>query len=164
MFSLQTEMVDEPVEEEKDEKKEASEEDGKVEEEKKEAGKTKKVEKTTWDWELINDTKPIWTRKAADVSADEYSSFYKALARETEEPLSHIHFTAEGEVAFKSILYVPKSAPHDMFQNYGKRTEFIKLYVRRVFITDSFDDLMPKYLIFVKGELNLIASIASCAL
>ena len=147
-------MVEEPVEEEekKKEEKKEGEEEGKVEEEKKEgAQKTKKVEKTTWDWELINDTKPIWTRKPSDVEEAEYSSFYKALGRETDDPLAHIHFTAEGEVAFRSILYVPKSAPNDMFQNYGKKSEFIKLYVRRVFITDNFEELMPKYLIFIKG-------------
>jgi heat shock protein beta len=149
--------VEEPVAEEekpKEEKKEG-EEEAKVEEEKKEgAQKTKKVEKTTWDWELINDTKPIWTRKQSEVEEAEYSSFYKALGRETEDPLAHIHFTAEGEVAFKSILYVPKSAPHDMFQNYGKKSEFIKLYVRRVFITDNLEELMPKYLIFIKGVVD----------
>ncbi|PAV91135.1 hypothetical protein WR25_10954 [Diploscapter pachys] len=145
LWQSKTEMVDEEVEEEPKEK-----EDGAVEEEKEEK-KVKKVEKTTWDWEKVNNVKPIWMRKSSQVEQDEYDEFYKSITKDHEKPLAHVHFNAEGEVSFRSILYVPKKAPNDMFQNYGKIVENIKLYVRRVFITDDFADMMPKYLSFIRG-------------
>jgi heat shock protein beta len=89
------------------------------------------------------------------VQEDEYKDFYKSISKEETEPMTHIHFTAEGEVTFKSILFVPKLLPYDMFNNYGKRVEAIKLYVRRVFITDNFEDMMPKYLSFVRGVVSI---------
>ncbi|UMM28526.1 hypothetical protein L5515_011327 [Caenorhabditis briggsae] len=145
LWQSKTEMVEEAVEEEP-----ATTEDGAVEEEKEEK-KTKKVEKTTWDWEKVNNVKPIWMRKPNQVEEDEYKQFYKSITKDSEEPLSHVHFSAEGEVSFRSILYVPKKSPNDMFQNYGKIVENIKLYVRRVFITDDFADMLPKYLSFIRG-------------
>ncbi|VDD85347.1 unnamed protein product [Enterobius vermicularis] len=149
LWQSKTETVEEEEEETTTEKAKGEEEDedGKVEEEK----KVKKVEKTIWDWEKVNNVKPIWMRKSGDVEPDEYDEFYKSITKDTEKPLAHVHFTAEGEVSFKSILYVPKRGPHDMFQNYGKVKENIKLYVRRVFITDDFNDMMPKYLAFIRG-------------
>ncbi|CAM9105118.1 unnamed protein product, partial [Lampetra planeri] len=114
-----------------------------------------KVEKTVWDWELMNDIKPIWQRPAKDVEEDEYKAFYKTFSKDSEDPLAHIHFTAEGEVTFKSILFVPTAAPRGLFDEYGsKKSDFIKLFVRRVFITDDFNDMMPKYLNFVKGVVD----------
>ncbi|RXN15484.1 endoplasmin [Labeo rohita] len=114
-----------------------------------------KVEKTVWDWELMNDIKPIWQRPAKEVEEDEYKAFYKTFSRDSDEPMSHIHFTAEGEVTFKSILFVPASAPRGLFDEYGtKKNDFIKLFVRRVFITDDFHDMMPKYLNFIKGVVD----------
>ncbi|VDN03017.1 unnamed protein product [Thelazia callipaeda] len=152
LWQSKTETVEEPVEEEIKEVSEGKTDDadGKVEDEKTEP-KTKKVEKTTWDWKEVNNVKPIWMRKSDDVEPEEYDRFYKAIAKDTENPLAHVHFVAEGEVGFKSILYVPRRSPFDMFQNYGKGTDSIKLYVRRVFITDDFHDMMPKYLSFVRG-------------
>ena len=133
-----------------------SEDDAAVEDEKEEEKKpkTKKVDKTTWDWELMNESKPIWQRKASEVTDDEYKSFYKSFAKETDDPMIYSHFTAEGEVTFKSILYVPKGAPFDLFSNYNKKTDAIKLYVRRVFITDNFEEMMPKYLSFIRGVVD----------
>ncbi|KAK0398185.1 hypothetical protein QR680_002461 [Steinernema hermaphroditum] len=148
LWESKTETVEEPIEEAA---AESAAEDGQVEEEKEEKPKTKKVEKTVWDWERVNNVKPIWMRKASEVEDDEYDQFYKSITKDSEKPLAHVHFTAEGEVTFKSILYVPKKSPNDMFQNYGKVTENIKLYVRRVFITDDFHDMMPKYLSFIRG-------------
>ncbi|PIO70625.1 Hsp90 protein [Teladorsagia circumcincta] len=145
LWQSKTEMVEEPVEEEP-----TTKEDGAVEEEKEEK-KTKKVEKTIWDWERVNNVKPIWMRKPSQVEQDEYDEFYKSITKDFEKPLTHVHFAAEGEVSFRSILYVPKTSPSDMFQNYGKIVENIKLYVRRVFITDDFADMMPKYLSFIRG-------------
>jgi len=151
--------VEEPIEEEEVDKEDKSaddeDEDAKVEEEEEEdKPKTKTVKKTEWDWDLMNSIKPIWTRKAADVTDEEYNEFYKSVSKGSDEPMAKIHFTAEGEVTFKSILYVPKSSPFDTFSNYGKKVDHIKMYVRRVFITDDFEDMMPKYLSFVRGVVD----------
>lgn len=160
VWSSKTETVEEPIDEEQAEpeaEKETTEEEAEVEEEEEEKDKpkTKKVEKTVWDWELMNDIKPIWQRPAKEVEEDEYKAFYKTFSRDIDEPMSHIHFTAEGEVTFKSILFIPASAPRGLFDEYGsKKNDFIKLFVRRVFITDDFHDMMPKYLNFVKGVVD----------
>ncbi|KAJ3597180.1 hypothetical protein NHX12_003580 [Muraenolepis orangiensis] len=158
VWASKTETVEEPIEEDaEDAEKDVTEDEVEVEEEDedKDKPKTKKVEKTVWDWELMNDIKPIWQRPAKEVEEDEYTAFYKTFSKDTDEPLSHIHFTAEGEVTFKSILFVPASAPRGMFDEYGsKKNDYIKLFVRRVFITDDFNDMMPKYLNFVKGVVD----------
>ncbi|XP_056138651.1 endoplasmin-like [Lampris incognitus] len=157
VWASKTETV-EPIEDAEEEaEKDTTEDEAEVEEEEedKDKPKTKKVEKTVWDWELMNDIKPIWQRPAKEVEEDEYKAFYKTFSKDTDEPLSHIHFTAEGEVTFKSILFVPAAAPRGLFDEYGsKKNDFIKLFVRRVFITDDFNDMMPKYLNFVKGVVD----------
>nr|XP_033807636.1 endoplasmin [Geotrypetes seraphini] len=157
VWSSKTETVEEPIDEEDEEKeKEETDEEAAVEEEEEEKKpKTKKVEKTVWDWELMNDIKPIWQRPSKEVEENEYKAFYKSFSKEHDDPMSYIHFTAEGEVTFKSILFIPTSAPRGLFDEYGsKKSDFIKLYVRRVFITDDFHDMMPKYLNFVKGVVD----------
>merc|ERR1712216_464217 len=113
--------------------------------------KTKTITKTVWDWELLNDSKAIWLRSANEVDAAGYEKFYKALAKEDKAPLSYTHFKAEGDVEFKAILFIPEAAPSDMFDNYYSKASALKLYVRRVFISDEFDELLPKYLSFIKG-------------
>eukprot|EP00041_Stephanoeca_diplocostata_P039620 m.1637217 g.1637217 ORF g.1637217 m.1637217 type:complete len:825 (-) comp25600_c0_seq1:1937-4411(-) len=113
------------------------------------------VEKTVWDWEIINANKPIWTRNSKDVADEEYNKFYAAFTNnEGKEPLARMHFTAEGEVTFRSILFVPHEAPPNLYGDYGKKKNSIKMYVRRVFITDDFEDLMPKYLSFIAGVVD----------
>lgn len=161
LWESTTTEVEEPIDEDeeaekKEEKsKDEEDEDAEVEEEKEEdKPKTKKVSKTVWDWVLVNDVKPIWTRKPSEVEDEEYNAFFKSVSHKSDEPLAKIHFTAEGEVTFKSILFVPKSSPNDMFQNYGKKIDGIKMYVRRVFITDDFEDMMPKYLSFITGVVD----------
>uniref|UniRef100_A0A669B3K9 Endoplasmin n=1 Tax=Oreochromis niloticus TaxID=8128 RepID=A0A669B3K9_ORENI len=159
-FPIYTETVEEPIEEDaeaaEEPEKEASEDEAEVEEEEgedKDKPKTKK--KTVWDWELMNDIKPIWQRPAKEVEEDEYKAFYKTFSKDNDDPMAHIHFTAEGEVTFKSILFVPTSAPRGLFDEYGsKKNDYIKLFVRRVFITDDFNDMMPKYLNFIKGVVD----------
>ena len=101
--------------------------------------KTKTITKTVWDWELLNDSKAILLRSANEVDAAEYEKFYKALAKEDKAPLSYTHFKAEGDVEFKAILFIPEAAPSDMFDNYYSKASALKLYVRRVFISDEFD-------------------------
>lgn len=136
-----------------DEKK-SDDEDATVEDAKEDKPKTKKVEKTVWDWELMNSAKPIWQRKQSEINDAEYREFYKSFTKDQNDPIVYTHFVAEGEVTFKSILYVPKTAPQDLFQNYNKKQDSIKMYVRRVFISDTYDELLPKYLAFVRGVVD----------
>ncbi|KAM3832844.1 endoplasmin [Vipera latastei] len=157
VWSSKTETVEEPLEDEEEVKdKDETDDEAAVEEvEEEKKPKTKPVQKTVWDWELMNDIKPIWQRPSKEVEEDEYKAFYKSFSKETDEPMTYIHFTAEGEVTFKSILFIPSTAPRGLFDEYGsKKSDFIKLYVRRVFITDDFHDMMPKYLNFVKGVVD----------
>lgn len=110
--------------------------------------------RTVWDWELTNSIKPIWTRVPSTVTEDEYNAFYKSLTKDSRNPLAKIHFVGEGEVTFKSLLYVPQSQPEDIMQKYGTKTDNIKLYVRRIFITDEFNDMLPNYIRFVQGVVD----------
>lgn len=159
MWSSKTVEEEVPVEEEKKEetekKEENEEEDGKVEEDaEEEKPKTKKVSKTVWDWELMNESKPIWTRKPSEVEEKEYHEFYKTLTTDTADALAYTHFVAEGEVTFKSLLFVPKVQPSESFNKYGTKSDNIKLFVRRVFITDEFNDMIPNYLSFLRGVVD----------
>ncbi|KAE8715560.1 Endoplasmin-like protein [Hibiscus syriacus] len=116
--------------------------------------KTKKVKETTYEWELLNDVKAIWLRSPKEVTDEEYTKFYQSLAKDfsDEKPMAWSHFTAEGDVEFKSVLFVPPKAPHDLYESYYNTNKAnLKLYVRRVFISDEFDELLPKYLSFLKG-------------
>jgi heat shock protein beta len=150
-----TEEVANETETKKDENK-STEDDAVVEEAKEEAAKpkTEKVTKTVWDWELMNQAKPIWQRKPSEVNEVEYVEFYKSFSKDSQEPLDYTHFVAEGEVTFKSILFIPKTAPTDIFQNFNKKQDSIKMYVRRVFISETVDDLLPKYLSFIRGVVD----------
>ncbi len=118
-----------------------------------------KVYKTEWEsaeeWAVQNDNKPLWTRTPKDVSKEEYAAFYKAAFREFIDPLATAHFKAEGTIEFASMLFVPGMAPFDEAQNAMQRSRSIRLYVKRVFISDEFDsDLMPRYLNFIKGVVD----------
>merc|ERR1711997_596491 len=106
------------------------------------------------DWTLVNNAKPIWTRKPNEIEVAEYNDFYKSITKDTNGPMAYTHFVAEGEVTFKSLLFVPVNQKTEDFQKYGTQDEQIKLYVRRVFITDDFKDMMPTYLSFVKGVVD----------
>ncbi|XP_031633734.1 endoplasmin homolog [Contarinia nasturtii] len=99
----------------------------------------------------MNVNKPIWTRKPNEINDDEYNEFYKSLTKDNDKPFTYTHFVAEGEVTFRSLLYIPKLQPSESFNKYGTHSENIKLYVRRVFITDEFNDIMPNYLNFIRG-------------
>jgi heat shock protein beta len=137
---------------EDDESEENDEDDDEVEDEdEEELLQTKTVKKTVWDWKTLNDNKAIWLRSSTEVEDDEYTKFYKALSKDDKEPLSYTHFKAEGDVEFKSILFIPEKPPSDLFDNYYNKAAALKLYVRRVFISDEFDELLPKYLSFIKG-------------
>ena len=110
-------------------------------------------DKTVTEWATINENKPIWTRKAEDITDEEYNKFYKALTKDYDDPMYYTHFSAEGEVEFKALLFVPGRAPYNVFDTSISHNN-IRLYVRRVFITDEFKDLLPRYLNFIKGVVD----------
>lgn len=110
--------------------------------------------KQVWEWEILNEIKAIWMREKAEITPREYDDFYKTITKDHQAPLTHTHFSAEGEIEFKAILYIPTEAPNDLFENYYGKSAALKLYVRRVLITEEFEELMPRYLNFIKGVVD----------
>merc|ERR1712193_206816 len=146
---------DDDDDEEKDEKKddvETKDDEEKDEEEEEEEKKPKK--KTVFEWEQVNTQKAIWLRAKEDVTEEEYNEFYKTVSKDYLDPLAYTHFNAEGEIEFKSVLFLPKKAPFDQMDNYWTKKSEVKLYVRRVLVADKFDELLPRYLNFVKGVVD----------
>jgi heat shock protein beta len=175
LHTSKTETIEVPVEEEGEEEEEEEEatdekkaegddakkaEDDELEaedeeeEEADEKGKTKSEQRTTWSWVRVNEQTPIWTKEKSEIADEEYSKFYKSISKDTQDPLHWIHFKAEGEIEFKSILYIPKAPPSESFNNYYGKSNALRLYVRKVLITDEFEELMPRYLNFIKGVVD----------
>jgi len=143
------EAEEEEGDEEESDDIEVDEEDEKESE--KPAATTEKVDK--WDWERVNNNVAIWSRDKEDITNDEYQSFFKAITKDPTEAQTWIHFKAEGEVDFKSILFVPKDALN-LYDDYSNRKAGIRLYVRKVLIQEDFEDLLPRYLNFIKGVVD----------
>ncbi|CAM9801989.1 unnamed protein product [Chrysoparadoxa australica] len=112
----------------------------------------KTVSSTEWDWELMNELKPIWMRNPKEVQEDEYAEFYKSTFKAWDEPLAHTHFSLEGQVEFRAMMYVPGSLPYDLSRNmFDEESRNVRLYVKRVFINDKFEELVPRWLLFMRG-------------
>merc|ERR1711972_155857 len=140
----------------KDDEEEKDDVETKDDEEQDDEEKEKKAptKKTVYEREQVNTQKAIWLRAKEDVTEEEYNEFYKSISKDYLDPLAYTHFNAEGEIEFKSILFLPKKAPMDMMDNYWTKKSEVKLFVRRVLVAEKSDELLPRYLNFVRGVVD----------
>jgi len=146
--------IDADLEEEDDDEEDSDDSETEDDEEKDDEEEKKPTKKTVYEWEQVNTQKAIWLRAKEDVTEEEYNDFYKSISKDYLDPLAYTHFNAEGEIEFKSVLFLPKKAPHDMMDNYWTKRSEVKLYVRRVLVAEKFEELLPRYMNFVRGVVD----------
>lgn len=156
-----SETVEVPIEEDVADLDEAEEEDEleTVEEEEEaeedeDKPRTRQETRKIWEWVRVNANTALWTRDKSDITDEEYANFYKGISKDSKDPATWIHFKAEGEIEFRSILFVPGAAPWNMYDDYYSKKASLRLYVRKVLISDEFEDLIPRYLNFIKGVVD----------
>ena len=115
--------------------------------------KMKKITETIKEFQLINETKPIWTRSNNEITEDDYNGFYKSLSNDNEKPYTYKHISGEGQIEYKGILYLPKKIKNNVFER-GVKQNNIKLYVRKVFVSDNSAVLCPEWLHFISGVID----------
>jgi heat shock protein beta len=152
LWTTRTEEREVPIEEDEEETETETDEDLEIsEEETEEKPKMKTVTETIEEWKHLNEHAPLWTRSKDEITDGEYIDFYKTITKNYDEPLDWVHFKAEGEIDFDSLLYIPSRPPPGLYDNYYQNPSKLRLYVRRVLVNDQFDDLIPRYLNFVGG-------------
>merc|ERR1712083_4062 len=166
LWTTRTETEEVPIEEEETDEAVSDEDDAdedgeddldiseEDEDDEPEKPKTKTVEKEVNEWKRLNTVKAIWSRPKSEITEEEYFDFYKSLSKDNDDPAEKVHFVAEGEITFRSILYIPKKAPPGLYDRYHDKSTNIKLFVRKVMISEEFDDFLPKYLSFVQGVVD----------
>ncbi|GMH34447.1 hypothetical protein BSKO_02281 [Bryopsis sp. KO-2023] len=140
---------------EKEDAEDEDVEDAVIDDEEDDKKEKEKKYETRWDWERVNQSKALWLRNPSEVTDEEYRSFYKSVSKGYGDTVAWTHFKAEGDVEFRAILYIPDKAPFDFYDKYYENeAKSVKLYVRRVFISDDFDELLPRYLTFLMGVVD----------
>lgn len=119
---------------------------------KEEWDKDKSEQVKTTEWEAVNQANALWTRNKSDITDEQYREFYKHVSHDFEDPLAWTHNRVEGRSEYTQLLFVPRHAPRDLWDRDARRG--VKLYVRRVFIMDDADQLLPAYLRFARGVID----------